>query len=439
LITKNKVSRKPKTNKGSIGQDVNYKYFNIVEKSNYINLVEESKKLFYWRPNTKINMTENITFNTDKIEAINGNEQRISLLQEARNTFKYYYTLHTTELQKFNNFLFQYQSSFINLPLWQEIGRLRNDIEINQTVFKVTMDFRRYQTDIKFIIMNPLDYSDYSIFFIDGIDYDNEEIYVAAGFDRAWGEGALIMPVVSVKVKDAINKTLPAGVDRLAGMSISFQKEVGNDTIINNSIIQYPKYKDLYILDKQPNRRDILTQQWQRKKLSIDLGFGKPHELDRSDQPFNLYNYTWTLTSREKINDLKTFFAEMRGSASDFWMPTFENDMTSISNSYSLNDNYLLINDINLMETFLGRKLNIKINLTDGSYLIREVVNVNEGAGIEQVFLDKIHGVDFTDKQIGSINFVYKSRFNNDDFAFIYTNDEQAEITKNVFMQNMGD
>lgn len=437
MITNNKVVKRPKNNKGSIGQEVNYKYYNFTDTSSYKITQEDEQKLFYWRPNTKIQMTENITFNTDKIEAYDGTEQRISLLQEARNIFRYYYTLHTSELQKFNSFLFKYQADYINLPLWQEIGRLRENLSINQTVFKVTMDFRRYQTGIKFIIINPLDYSDFSLFNIDGIDYDNEEIFVGKGFDREWSAGALIMPVVSVKIKDTVNKVLPQGVDNLAGFQMVFQKEVGNDSIVNDSKIIYPKYKNLYILDRQPNRVTTLNQQWQRKKLTLDLGYGKPHEIDRGQQPFNLYTYNWTLTDREKINDLKTFFAQVRGSAADFWMPTYENDMTSITNTYSANDNFLLVNDVNIKDTFEG--LNVMIRFTDGTYILREIVNVVKGSGVEQVFLNGIHGKDFTDKEIGGIHFVFKCRFNNDDFAFTYKSDTLAEVEKNIFMQKLGD
>ena len=397
--------------------------------------IEVDKELFLWKPNGFQNMTENIIYNTDTSESFNGNEQRIPLLQQPRNRFSYYYTLLNEELQKFNNFLFRNQAKEIQLPIWQDVIFLKEDINIQDTIYFADFKNRRFQNNSKFIMINKNDMSDYVIYNIDNLDIDRQEMYKSGGFDRFWSKGSLMLPIFDVMIKDSVNKVFPSATDRVAGFDLTFQRSVSDLDVIVDSNSLYNKYKTLFIIDKQPNRRENVTQRWQRKLLEVDLGYGKVQTYDKSNQPFNAYNYNWTFKNRQELNDFKTFVKKIKGKLTDFWFPTFENNMTSINKDYESIDNYIIVNDTGLYETYLDREIHIKINFKNRSFRAFEILSIEKDLEGEKLTLDGMLGSDFNSSDIDSINLLFKCRFNTDEFLFLHLTNDQAELSKTAFMQ----
>lgn len=413
---------------------------NIINEKEY-NITEiEDKLILNILPNRINPIGENITFNTDVIESFDGTEQRIPLLLEPRNVFTISYSLRYKELQKFNIFMQKNQSNYFYLPVFTEAKELLSDTILNEAEIEIDTFGSRFQYDLDFIIMNKSNNNDYDVFRYFGEDKVNKKLFVGKIFDRVWKKGDWVIPLIKVRFLDRVDKTFPDATDRLSNIQVKFQKDVGNDKVIVDNEITYPKYKDLYLLDKQPNKVTRMTQSWNRKVLDLDYGFGKTYQYDRSDQSFVLYNYNWTLKSLEEIINLKTFFNLIKGRLTSFWFSSNENEITSIDRNYTLVDNFLIIDNIGLNSYYNNKELNIKINFTDGTYILRQVDSIIEiDANQEQLNLDNNFGKSFNSKQIDSINFLYLCRFNNDDFVFNYVNNEFAQIQKNILMEKIGD
>lgn len=402
---------------------------------------QESEKLILnILPNRKNPISENITFNTDIIESFDGTEQRIPLLQEPRNIFTYNYTLLGKDLQKFNVFLQKNQSNNFFIPVFTETRELLKDTVIGESNIIIDTIGSRLQYDLDFIIMNPYDKDDYEIFKYFGEDKIQNRIFVGKNLTRVWPKDSWVIPIIEVRLIDRVQKVFPNATDRLAGFQVKFQKEVGEDSVIIENEIDYPIYKDLYIIDRQPNKTTRMTQSWQRKLIELDYGYGKTYTYDRSNQSFTLFNYNWTLTSLRDIINLKTFFNNIKGRLTSFWYASNENELTSINTSYTLIDTVLKIDNIGLNTFYTDKELNIKINFTDGTYLLREVTAIIDFNDTEeQLFLDQSFGKNFDSSKIDSISILYLSRFNNDDFVFAYINNDICEIQKNILVEKIGD
>ena len=391
-------------------------------------------------PNRKNPISENITFNTDIIESFDGTEQRMPLLRQPRNIFTYNYTLYGKDLQKFNVFLQKNQSNNFFIPVFTETKKLLEDTVINETSITVDTLATRLQYDLDFIIMNPHDKDDYEVFNYFGEDKIQNKVFVGRNLDRVFPKGWWVIPIIEVRLIERIQKVFPDATDRLAGFQVKFQKEVGEDSVIIENEITYPIYKDLYIIDKQPNKTTRMTQFWQRKLIELDYGYGKSYTYDRSDQSFTLFNYNWTLTNLNDIINLKTFFNTIKGRLTSFWYASNENEVSSIDTNYTLVDNTLKIDNIGLATYYSDKELNIKINFTDGTYLLREVTGIVEfNSEEEHLSLDQSFGKSFNSSEIDSVSILYLSRFNNDDFVFAYINNDICEIQKNILVEKIGD
>lgn len=405
------------------------------------NIEEEIKKeieqpeLFLYKPNGYTGMTENIEYNTNIIESNDGTEQRIPLLQNPRNVLSYYYTLLEEELQDFNNFIFRNQTKEIIIPIWQDIAFLDEDIEINDIYYKADLNFKRFKKDHKVIFINPKDFNDYEIYTLENFNLEFKEVYKSEGFKRKWSKDTIILPILNVRIQNAIQKTLMGASDRIAAFSLSFQSLISEFDIVVETKSLYPVYKNLSLIDIQPNKTSALTQRLQRKVLEIDLGYGKKQVYDKSNQSFTAFNYNLTLVSKEKINQFKTFMNENKGRLKDFWFPTFENDFKIVDKDYKKSYNYIIVKDTKNYETYKDRDLHIKINFKDKSYKCFNITNIEKFEENEKLILDDILSKDFNEKDVDSINLLFKCRFNSDDFLFNYLSNDRIQITKTAYMQ----
>jgi hypothetical protein len=389
----------------------------------------------YFEPNGKNNMTENIIYNTDIIESFDGSEQRIPLLQEPRNLFSFYYTLMDNELKVFNNFIERNLAKEIDFPLWQEITFLTSNELIGSTVINYTSEFERFQDGMKFAIMKKNNVKINKIYTALLVNSVAGTITLGSGITEDWEEGDILLPVFTGLIVGNVQKVFPRGSDSIAGFDLKIQKSISDEKIVIDSIVEYPLYKNIYILDKQPNKTDNFAQELQKKILKLDLGYGKNVIYDKSNQNFNLYKYKWTLTDKEKINNFKTFCNTIKGRGSDFWMPTFENDMFTIDTVYNPTNDFIQIEDQDFYETYYTRVVNIKVNLKNGNYKLFEVLDMEKIGNTEKLTLDSTWGETINSEDIDSVNLIWKARFNNDEFLLIYINKNMAQIQKSAFQQ----
>lgn len=398
--------------------------------------------LLNYYPDRKNPITENIVYNTDIIESFDGSEQRIPILQQPRNTFTYTYTLLKQELQRFNIFLQKNQSKTFHIPVWTELRELEKDTEVLENFINIDTTAARFQENLYFIIMNKADKNDWKAYRYFSENKEEKQIFIGESFteEKLWKKGDFVIPVIEVKMIDRVQKVFPDATDRVAGFQCRFQKIVGDDDVIVESDVAYPIYKDLYVLDKQPNKTTRMTQSWQRKILELDYGYGKTYTYDRADQSFTLYNYNWTLTNLNDIINLKTFFNKTKGRLTSFWYSSNENELTSIDTTYSSIDSNFTIKNIGLKTFYDEKELNIKINLKNGDYLLRGVTLINElNEDEEELILDNNLGVNFSSEDIDSVSLLYLCRFNNDEFSIAFINNNICEIRKNILVEKIGD
>ncbi len=396
-------------------------------------------ELLHYEPNSKNNMTENIVYNTDIIESFDGSEQRIPLLREPRNLFSYYYTLYGNNLKKFNNFLFRNQSKEIYIPIWQEVTYLNTNILTGNTNVMFTFDYQRFQTGMFVVLMKKNDLSNNEIHLIDTVNFNTGTLTLGSGVTQDFEQDDIIMPISLGRLKGTVQKVFPKGSDEIAGFDVKFQKSISNENVIVDSNINYPVFRDLYVIDKQPNKTEIYNHEIQRKLLNLDLGYGKTITYDKSDQFFNLFNYQWTLTNKKEINDFKTFCNQVKGKLTDFWFPTFENDMESINTTYLSSDSYITIKHQDFFNTFEGRDINIMVNLKNGNKKFFSVSSMSDFGTNELLNFNESWGEEVSSEDIDSINLLWKCRFNNDEFLFVYLNKNMAKVSKNAFMQKFNE
>jgi hypothetical protein len=409
---------------------------------NYVQSDPININLLHYIPDRNNFITENIVYNTDIIESFSGSEQRIPILQEPRNTLTYTYTLKDKELQKFNIFLQKNQSKDFYIPVWSESKLLLKDTVALENFIELDTTASRFQENLYFIIMSSKNKDDYKVYKYYSENKEENKVFIGESFNdlKLWEKGDIVIPVILVKMIEEVQKVFPSATDRIAGFKCKFQKIIGEDKVVVDNSISYPIYKDLYIIDKQPNKRFAMTQRWQRKILELDYGYGKTYTYDRADNSFTLYNFNWTLSNLNDIINLKTFFNNVKGRLKSFWYSSNENEITSVFKSYNSIDSVLTVENIGLNTYYNNKDFNIKINFKNGGYIIKNVISINElNDNEEELILEENFKIGFSSEDIDSINILYLCRFNNDQFTFVFINNEVCEVRKNILVEKIGE
>ena len=421
-----KKTRLPLSTFENINYQDNKLIFDVYEN------ISENNEISYlhFRPNTLNPYIESIAYNTDIIESFDGTEQRIPLLIQPRNKLTYFYTLFEKNLRDFNSFIFKNQSKVFKIPVWSEMTTLKYDLNSEDSIIYIEdLNFKRFNIDTEFVIVNRFDYSDYEILNIKGIDYELNQIWNIDN-KRTWPKNSIIMPVVKVFLMENINKLMVT--DNLSNFELSFTIFADNSNILTESEIIYPIYKELYVLNRQPDKSQDVTQIWQRQVMQYDLGYGKQDWLDKADKPFILYDYNFKFFTRKELSNFKTFANEVKGSLKDFWMPTFEKDIIANKDQNLINDNIIYIQNNN-NENYNLKKNHIMIKLLNNEYLYLEceITNYN----LENDMITLTENINLNTNDIEYICFLNKVRFSTDEFLFSYIDENYSQISKVVLTQ----
>lgn len=390
-------------------------------------------KTFYFKPDTsENNFSEIITFNNDIITSFSGKEQRILLVQQPRYSVEFSYSFFGKELNNFNSFIYNNQVKENYIPIWFNSDFIEENYINGDTIYITTL-YKDYFVGQKIMLIDGL--NNYDVATIKTINHNNiviEEENLSRSYDAFSTD---LVPLKIGRLKSTLSKTLLTA--NVAKVTLSFDIKVSDDKIIDDVDVSFPIYDDKFLILKQPNRINPISQVFNRNVYELDLGFGVREFEELQDQYFINYNYIHELTTRKEINEYKSFINKISGRQKSFYMPSFEVDFIHQENIEYLSTNNELIvnkqNKENYKDTFGQKKRKIIIIFKDSTYLINEIIDSNSiDDEFESLLLTENFTSDFNSNEIDHIMFLNESRFLNDTFVFEYLTNDICRINKNI-------
>lgn len=390
--------------------------------------VEGKRNIYIFDIVPRSEKSEIYSFNTDIIRAESGNEQRIQLLQDSRLVFNYNYLVEKYDIQRIEYLIFSSQAKEILIPKWSQNEFLQSKVNVSDNV--IYFDTRFKDIAVGSLLMlkdNNVTES------IEILEVYNDRIISKFPIEKSFEKNSYIVPVVYCYID---NITKSNHTNNVAEFNISFKIAPKENLNIINNVYEFETYRDLELILTQPNKISKINTTYNRDSITLDPNFGVINVYDINKQNFNSFNYEYILTSKEEIQNFKTFLNKISGRSKPFYMPSFQDDLyIDEFFTYDLTKQSFLIKSVDYQTTYLKSFRDIIIYYKDSTYSIYRIINAeksNDLVGYDNITLDRTFDKITSYDNIDSISFLNKSRFLSDSSTINFITDEIATVTKNI-------
>lgn len=364
--------------------------------------------LFPFEP--EIPMTEILGFRTDVLSKRSGKEQRIALRKTPRQMFEMLVRIDEFDRQNMEAILFDSHERAFGLPMWHEARVLKADIAINDTSATVnTTAFADFRVGELAIVLNDPD--DFEALEISAINPTS--IDFTTPFQKAFQAGIRVMPV-RIALLSPTARARRFRVD-LKDQNLEFTV-LDNDVDLADSSAFSTLFGKVFFDDA--NRvTDTMSESVRKPMTIIDNRVGAPEHL--TDQPIERRSSTKGFVSKnsEELFQIRQVLHFLKGRAISFFIPTFFPELQVLAPGILSGSVNLDINNFGYTKFIQSRQPRnvIRVTLNDGTEIIRTVLSSNElSEDVDRLTVNTVWGVDAGASEIAQVDFIEKSRFNDD-------------------------
>lgn len=353
-----------------------------------------------WRP--LVGMTESLEWMTDIIEAHNGNEQRIRVRQEPRQSFEASIMLDDpAQLSKLRVALAAWQHREWGWPCWHESVKLAATLPVASSSISIdttAADFR--EGGLAIIHTSP---TAYEVVEINTVAADELTIADATTMEHA--AGASVMPMRMAKMSaQAKRDDHPT---ELSKYSVTMQVADNIELTTEAAAMQYLGYDVLSDPLLMPGK--TMPRQFDRPIDVLDPGPGAWATFARTDYPGITTDHRWHLGDRSAAWSFRQWLHRRAGRLNPVWIPSRTHDLV-LAAAPAPSATELEISDVGYRNLRLGvpGMMHVAIFSTSGAFVCAEVVDAVEGdPGREIITIDT--ELPFTD--VARISFISPHRF----------------------------
>lgn len=373
---------------------------------------------------------EELAFLTDVIEAVDGNEQRISVRKQPRQSFRLRYALSGNDRQRMQVLLMDWMDNVFGVPLWHEMLRLTAAVSAGATVYPVSgadqVDFRVGGLGVVITDANTFDV-------LNIVAVSATQITVADQSVNAYPAGTPIMPVRTavlsrpVSAKRALNN-LEEFIAEFRVTDNDTGAPAGSTTAWNPNT-----YNGKVLLD-ECNVAPDMDQRYIRRVHVLDNQTGLVSVRSPWDRGRRVSQKGFVARSRQQILNLKKLLLALRGNQVSFYLPTFFDDVT-VKADLSLGAATMDIQNIEYTRFVNSRapKNVLRITFSDGTSLVRVVQSSTKvDATTERLTLDTTWPANRTVSEIVRVEFFELVRFDTNRFRLTYPRAGLAEVVAPV-------
>ena len=358
-------------------------------------------------PQWENGITERLEWLTDMLASIAGTEQRRCMRMAPRRFFEATFLLTGRERQSQDIYTFMAGGIDLYIPLWPEVVHLVAPLpagSISIPVDPVDREFRN--GDYVLLRQSAFDYEVVQV-----QDTSMGSLQLIANTTNTWGVGTAVYPLRLARFDEQPQYT--KHTDTFWELAVKFRLIETADFPATPTLDSYQGFP---VFNARPDESDDLTHGYQRKMSTLDNQVGIPKFLDMGGLGFTTQQYRWALAGRAAYAEFRRTLYMLRGRWKSFWLPTFMQDMT-ISQDIASGDNFIRIKEMGYTEfggAVKGRK-NIRIELTDGTHLYKEIVSSAPiGVGEERLALTDTFAANIPMSSIRSISYMALSRLDAD-------------------------
>lgn len=369
--------------------------------------------VFAFAPNWADNVTEQLSWLTDVMTAVDGTEQRVALRSLPRRTISYSLFAEGTDAARLDGVLWSWQSRTFALPVWIDAQRLTSPVSVGDTAISIDTTERDYRDGgLVVLISSPGTYEAIEIATV-----SDGGLQLARGLGGNWPAGTRIAPVRLARLPTQV-KLSRQTAGWLTG-SVAFDV-IDNAGGAAAAELDDQTYRGWPVLTRQPNRKSAIDETYTRTRNEIDNDTGIVTIDDLSQQAIDLQTWQMIGVDRSDVYALRRWLHARQGKLSPFWAPTWHRDL-EIVETVNASATLITVTDIAYRRFGAGMpgRRDIALLHRDGTWYFRRVLAANAGdPGTEQLSLDSQIGVTADPDDWRIICFLVPLRLSSDSATF---------------------
>lgn len=318
-------------------------------------------------------------FKTDMVVSRSGREQRRALRSSPRKSIEYKVVLHQTERQRFLRTLSGYHHQMLRIHEATRFIFLTEDVSDGSDHCTVSEapDWLAVGAAVVLAFDRRTTHLEVSAIL-------GDQVWFTQTIDGTWPAGSKLHPVLNGNLARQIRA--PQITNNLATASFSFDVDPASEPVVEP--FEDPEmFYDREVFLTKPNWIDDVNWTYEHEIETVDYGRGRIARFLPIQFETGLYEATYLSRTAEDADRLRRFFHRMMGQAGEFYMPTWNEDMTPRSVVFKDSNTIRVVGretfDVYEIDT-VNRAL--VIFLRNGTYVFGKVMSV-------QLFSDSL-GVD---------------------------------------------
>ena len=369
----------------------------------------------------EVPIRETLSFLTNIIDSLNGEEQRIALRKNPRQEFEFsIFREDGADRARLENLLFEWQARSFGIPVWHEFTRLTSDIAINDTVINVqSTAYADYRVGgIAIILKNDavLDALEVSAITSTTLTFSTP-VSNAYDFDDP--------DVIVCPVRIAVMRSKQGGEKyQVNATSFQFQFLVINNEADIADASAFNTFNSKVILDGSNAINGTHAQILEKNIEVIDGLTGKRDQFSSWSRGKRGSMKGFVTNSRQSLWEMRQLLHELRGRQVSFYLPTFQKDLVPVATLANATAS-LDVTHINYNVFVQQRNPNarIRVHLTNGTTIDRTVTGSSVvSTTVERLTVNSNWSTDITVAEINRIEYIQLVRFDTDKFEIDHAN-----------------
>jgi len=367
-------------------------------------------------PNWERGVTERLEWSTNILKSREGYEQRFSLRVVPRQTIEYDFLVYKSQLQKFRMQLQGSQGGDWIVPVWFNMQKLPASVSFGSSSVSIETTQHEWEAaEYALIYSDPTRYEAVPIATVSPTG-----ITLQTPLTKDWGVGSWVVPAKLAHLTGTIE--LSALTPEVFTGRIQAQFNQFTTPVLSpHQVLNGKPY-----LDHEPNWVAARKASWQRNTGVIDYGVGNIVTYDLNGFSETVRDFEYLTHERSSIHELRSFLYQIKGKWKGFYVPTYTNDLTLVTNQINAVDTTIQVEHTYFSENLLSRILTmyIQVRTKSGGQIITRIVNFSSTSSTETLYLETAFGTTVQKSNIERICFVFVTRLDADVVEFNWTTPE---------------
>lgn len=375
-------------------------------------------------PNWDQPLNESLEWKTDVTTAFDGSEYRRAVRSKPRRRTNYRMTLHSNELNQFQNLLFGWQDRQYAVPVWQDKSVLANPVTQGSTVIPVDTTTRSFFKGGLAILMT--DTYTFEVFEIDQVE--SGQLVSKKALEATWPRLTRLYPVnlgtlpTNIPTQRITSRVMTCNIEFLAD-------PVKTDPFIPGELAAETLggYEIIY---RKPNWSTPVPYESEADFELLDYTTGGVRQIQKASFSRQVRRVRWMLKNRSDIRDFRALLGRRKGQLISAYVPTWFSDF-EITEAAGVGSSGIRVkrSQYDALVGVQDTQNLVLIRLRDGTRMLRKIVGTSKpDAQTEQLNLDSPLPVEVGPTNTLMVSLVHLCRLRQDGVTINYQSDSVATV-----------